>query len=97
MEENIERVRELLDESEVLCQLSEECDELAKAALKLRRAKEGVNPTPVSEGEAAADLLEEVGDVMNCLEVLWIRVDDTIIRNHRKYKLERWVKRLEER
>lgn len=39
----------LLPEEELLAQLAEECSEAAKAALKLRRARDGVNPTPVSE------------------------------------------------
>lgn len=36
----------LLPEEELLAQLAEECSEAAKAALKLRRARDGVNPTP---------------------------------------------------
>ena len=39
----------LLPEEELLAKLAEECSEAAKAALKLRRARDGVNPTPVSE------------------------------------------------
>lgn len=97
MEENIKKVQELLGDSEVLCQLSEECDELAKAALKLRRAHEGINPTPMSEELAALHLYEEVADVMNCLRVLQIKIDGNTIQNYQKYKLERWVKRLEAR
>ncbi len=42
----------LLPEEELLAQLAEECSEAAKAALKLRRARDGVNPTSVSEEEA---------------------------------------------
>lgn len=97
MEENIKKVQELLGDSEVLCQLSEECDELAKAALKLRRAHEGVNPTPVSEDEVATNLLEEVGDVMNCLDTLGICVNDYAILDMREGKLERWVDRLSQK
>lgn len=97
MEENIKKVQELLGDSEVLCQLAEECAELAKAALKLRRAHEGTNPTPISEELAALHLCEEVADVMNCLRVLQIQIDGNTIQNYQKYKLERWVKRLEAR
>lgn len=97
MEENIKKVQELLGDSEVLCQLAEECSELAKAALKLRRAHEGTNPTPVSEKVAALHLYEEVADVIGCLRVLQIKIDGDTIKNYQKYKLERWVKRLEER
>lgn len=50
----------LLPEEELLAQLAEECSEAAKAALKLRRARDGVNPTPVSEEEAFSNLVEEL-------------------------------------
>lgn len=54
----------LLPEEELLAQLAEECSEAAKAALKLRRARDGVNPTPVSEEEAFSNLVEELADVL---------------------------------
>lgn len=38
-----------LSREELLAQLAEECSEAAQAALKLRRAGSGENPTPVSE------------------------------------------------
>lgn len=41
-------VYDLLPEDELLAQLAEECSEAAKAALKLRRVRNGANPTPVS-------------------------------------------------
>lgn len=41
-------VYDLLPEDELLTQLAEECSEAAKAALKLRRVRNGANPTPVS-------------------------------------------------
>ena len=47
----------LLPEEELLAQLAEECSEAAKAALKLRRARDGVNPTPVSEEEAFSNFV----------------------------------------
>lgn len=50
----------LLPEEELLAQLAEECSEAAKAALKLRRARDGVNPTPVSEEEAFSNLLRSL-------------------------------------
>lgn len=34
--------------TDLLCQLAEEASELAQAALKLKRAMEGTNPTPMS-------------------------------------------------
>lgn len=60
-------VIEYLDEQEVLTQLAEEAAELAQAALKLRRVLVGQNPTPKTEGECRAALLEEVADVELCI------------------------------
>ena len=48
----------LLPEEELLAQLAEECSEAAKAALKLRRVRNGANPTPVSEEDAFSNLVE---------------------------------------
>lgn len=96
MQKNIERVRELLDESELLCQLAEECDELGKAALKLRRAMTKINPTPLSEAEAWASFTEEVSDVMLVLKTLKIPIDDDVVQRIQEHKSRRWVRRLEE-
>lgn len=43
------KIFDALPEEEILAQMAEECVEASKAALKLRRARSGVNPTPVSE------------------------------------------------
>lgn len=64
-------VYDLLPEDELLAQLAEECSEAAKAALKLRRARDGVNPTPVSEEEAFSNLVEELADIYLCSIVLF--------------------------
>jgi len=64
-------VYDLLPEDELLAQLAEECSEAAKAALKLRRARDGVNPTPVSEEEAFGNLVEELADIYLCSIVLF--------------------------
>ena len=50
--ENIEYVKGKLQPAEILAQLAEEAAELGQAALKLRRAILGTNPTSVSEEEA---------------------------------------------
>ena len=42
------KINEILDKTEILAQLAEESSELAQAALKLRRAIDGKNPTPKS-------------------------------------------------
>lgn len=94
MTENIEFIANALDEDELLCQLAEECAELAKAALKLRRARSTTNPTPVSEKQAELALVEEIADVHLVLSVMgrdrpsWATM---------LFKSERWCKRLKER
>lgn len=55
-----------LGEPEVLAQLAEEAAELAQAALKMRRAITGKNPTPKSVEECQAALMEEMADVTVC-------------------------------
>lgn len=87
-----------LDEGEVLAQLAEECDELAHAALKLRRAMEKKNPTPVRVEEAEARVVLEFVDVLNAIDVLGITRRATVnqLRDIGDNKLERWLRRLEE-
>ena len=51
-------VSDILPETEILAQLAEEASELAQAALKLRRALDGTNPTPKSVAECEMNLLE---------------------------------------
>lgn len=40
------KVSDILPKTEILAQVAEEASELAQAALKLRRALDGTNPTP---------------------------------------------------
>lgn len=56
-----------LTPEEILAGLAEEFAEGAQAALKLRRALDGTNPTPKSVEECSKNLQEEVADVMLCL------------------------------
>ena len=46
---DIDVIREILPQEELLAQLAEEASELAHAALKLRRVYDGRNYTPVTE------------------------------------------------
>lgn len=52
------KIFDALPEEEILAQMAEECVEASKAALKLRRVRSGVNPTPVSEKDAFENLVE---------------------------------------
>lgn len=89
------KIKEYLGESEMLCQLAEECAELSQAALKLRRALTGINPTPVTADEARWNLVEEVADVYNVLGLLLDTEDNAEIYSIIRRKKERWLKRLE--
>ena len=50
--------------------MAEEASELAQAALKLRRALDGTNPTPKSVAECQKAFEEEYADVVNCIIAL---------------------------
>ena len=64
-------VIESLGVCELLCQVAEEASELAQAALKLRRAIDGSNPTPKKDIECLDDMIEEVADLSLCLNRFW--------------------------
>lgn len=71
------------------------CLRLAKAAMKLRRARNKKNPTPVSEDHARANILRAIGVVIP-LGRIWMqfvglenKVEDIKIR-----KAQRWAERL---
>lgn len=90
-------IKSHLPVTEILAQLAEECSELAQAAHKLRRAIDGANPTPVTVEEAREDLLEECGDIDNCLELLLTAREHELIAGARPNKFPRWAKRLREK
>lgn len=87
-----------LDLGERLAQLAEEATELAHAALKLRRAYTGDNPTPVSTYDAFEQLLEEVADVVTCLDTLEIygHQERHRVASMAETKMSRWATRLTE-
>lgn len=69
------KVSDILPKTEILAQLAEEASELAQAALKLRRALDGTNPTrrvryepdTKSVEECLENIQEEMADVFVCL------------------------------
>lgn len=67
-EANLAKVNEILGEEELLCQLAEECAELGKAALKLRRVLNGKN-------KAEANITEEIADVIGVLIRLGVDIN----------------------
>ena len=66
---DLEYIAANLSEEDILCQISEETDELAKAALKLRRAITQTNPAPVTVDEAVENIIEEYADTIGAIEI----------------------------
>ena len=98
MIEDIRYIEENLPLSERLAQLAEEAAELAQAALKMRRALDGVNPTPVTVGEAESRVIDEFGDVLTCMACMTKPEDVPAGASENvKAKAARWRQRLEER
>ena len=90
-------IRDILPKTELLAQMAEEAAELSQAALKLRRALDGANPTPVPAGAAWNGLLEEYGDVLNCGDELLTGLDMSLCAEMRSKKMVRWKARLKEK
>ena len=94
------KVSDILPKTEILAQLAEEASELAQAALKLRRALDGTNPTPKSVEDCQKAFEEEYADVMVCMVALdslgyrkmYDRVE--IIASEKYY---RWLHRLQDK
>lgn len=100
---NLEYIAANLSDEDILCQIAEEAAELAQAALKLRRAITGTNPTPVSYDEALNNLVEEYSDTTGAFGVyavkqfgedLSIVVEKVESTTATKYK--RWADRIKE-
>ena len=93
------KINEILDKTEVLAQLSEEASELAQAALKLRRAIDGKNPTPKSISECEDALDEEIADVWLCIRELGFSDDEHLMIQDEVMtaKQDRWLSRLHAR
>lgn len=94
--ETLDYITNNISELALLIALSEEADELAKAALKLARAKKLINhPTPISIDDATANLLEEYEDVAACFTILQRKKMVAIPNNDGlEHKLNRWAERL---
>lgn len=99
------RINDLVPERVAYQQLAEEAIELAHAALKLSRIvdpEQNQTIGTLSEDQVLENLIEEMGDVMCCLEVAlgYPRLDqivmvDELIMKCRDEKYNRWLERLE--
>lgn len=64
------KVSDILPKTEILAQLAEKASKLAQAALELRCALDGTNPTPKSVEQCENALIEEYADVIVCISEL---------------------------
>ena len=104
MDEKLKYIADSLGTREILCQLAEEASELSQAALKLRRAIDGNNPTPKTRSECIDNLIEEHTDIELCLMVLFINNSISELQDFSdeynstlEKKLNRWLERLKEK
>ena len=99
MNYHIDYIQQMLSKEELLVLLAEECAELGKAALKLRRAYNGENPTPMTRADAYTNLVEEIADVTLCIEVLGLNSTENLYNIGKIWeeKLTRWELRLKAR
>lgn len=94
------KVSDILPKTEILAQLAEKSSKLAQAALELRRALDGTNPTPKSIEECRKAFEEKYADVMVCMVALGAsgngkahkRVE--IVASEKYY---RWLHRLQDK
>lgn len=96
-----DEIRKYIPKEELLCQLAEECAELSKASLKLRRVYDGKNPTPTSLEEARENFFEEIADVLLIISLFCdknAKIEgfniETEVKKIHDYKMNRWVNRL---
>lgn len=89
-------IREMLDKTEILAQLAEEAAELAQAALKLRRAIDGENPTQKTIFECENSLREEIADVWLCIREAGFLDREQLVFESKLMivKRDRWLSRL---
>lgn len=90
-------IEECISRPALLEQLAEECTELAQASLKYARKLRGENPTPVTLADARIELIEEMADVLLCVDVVSeaCGVPETGIDLQKMRKKQRWEARLE--
>lgn len=94
----LDYIRSMLSDRELLEQLAEEAAELGQAALKLIRAT-GVtrNPTPVDVGEASLALEEEFEDVVAAMSAFLCGYEGTwklVDHSKKRSKWQRWANRV---
>lgn len=89
-------VYEYIGKPALLEQLGEEACELGQASLKMARYIRSENPTPKTAFDVTKDLVEEVSDVLVCIEELRAAgfINDKTINAMKEIKRTRWYERL---
>lgn len=98
---DLEYIAENLSDEDILCQIAEEASELAKAALKLRRAITGTNPTPMTVKEAVDNFTEEYGDTVVAMTAYYMKhgaIDGKVVEiiEQDNPKFNRWAQRIKD-
>ena len=98
---DLEYIAANLSDEDILCQIAEEAAELAKAAIKLRRAITQTNPTPVTVEEAVENFVEEYSDTVVAMTAYYMKhgaidrkVVDILEQSYPQYN--RWADRIKE-
>ena len=98
----VSKISDYLPKTEILAQLAEKASKFSQAALELRRALDGNNPTPQSVEECEENFIEEYADVFLCIHALLEEENHGLDKftNEAAFfvysKQERWLKRLQE-
>ena len=89
-------IYEYIGKPALLEQLGEEACELGQASLKMARYIRSENPTPKTAFDVTKDLIEEVSDVLVCIEELKAAgfINDKTINAMKEIKRTRWYERL---
>lgn len=89
-------IYEYIEQPALLEQLGEEACELGQASLKMARYIRSENPTPKTAFDVTKDLVEEVSDVLVCIEELKAAgfINDKTINAMKEIKRTRWYERL---
>lgn len=95
--EAIKFVKENLSERAIILQLAEEASELSAAASKLVRILDGENPSPVTPEQARLNLLEEFGDILDCMDLIITPTENLSVVDQRMAKFVRWAGRVKAR
>lgn len=93
VKEAIVQIKEQVPQNKRLTQFAEECCEGAQAALKLVRAYDGEPQLKTSE--CRIHLLEEIADILICMDVICNDLDSACLKEIYSEKLYRWKERLD--